>query len=155
MAYDIAKFTHIIGVILLIGNVTTTATWKFFADQSRDIKILAFAQRSVTLTDWSLTTWGAGLTIVGGYAAVLIGKFDPLSDMWLVLGQGFFLVSGLVWLFILIPLQVKMASLSRAAAISGALSDAYRRANRKWFVFGIAATIPLVAALWVMIVKPT
>ena len=90
MTYEVAKLIHVIGVIVLIGNVTATAIWKLFADRTPDAKIVAFAQRLVTLTDWSLTFWGAVFTILGGYVAAIIAHLDIFSDRWLVLGQGRF-----------------------------------------------------------------
>ena len=154
MAYETAKFIHILGIIILVGNVTATAIWKFFADRSRDPKIVGFAQRLITLTDWSLTLWGVILTIVGGYGAAAIGHFDLLSDRWLVLAQGLFLLSGVMWLGILVPLQVRMARMARQFHSGGAIPQAYSRASQAWFVLGIATTVPLIAAAWVMVAKP-
>ena len=153
MAYETAKFIHILGVIILLGNVTATAIWKFFADRSKDPKIVGFGQRLVTLTDWSLTVWGAGLTMVGGYAAAAIGQLDLLSERWLVLGQGLFVLSGALWLGILVPLQVRMARMAREFQSGDTIPDAYWRASRTWFVVGLAITVPLVAAAWVMVSK--
>ena len=65
MAYDILKFLHVTGVVMLLGNITATAIWKFFADRTGEARIIAFAQRLVTITEWSLTFWGVVLTIIG------------------------------------------------------------------------------------------
>ena len=154
MAYDTAKFIHILGIIILVGNVTATAIWKFFADRSQDAKIVGFGQRLVTLTDWSLTAWGALLTMVGGYGAAVIGGLDLLADRWLVLGQGLFLLSGALWLGMLVPLQVRMARMARGLEPGDAIPDAYRRASRLWFLLGVATTVPLITAAWVMVSKP-
>lgn len=155
MAYETAKFIHIIGVVVLIGNVTATAMWKFFADRSGDPKIVGFAQRLVTLTDWSLTFWGVVLTMAGGYGAAVIGRLDLLSDRWLVIGQGLFLLSGMMWIAVLVLLQVRMARMARLFEQGGRIPADYARASRAWFVVGIASTVPLVAAAWVMISKPS
>jgi uncharacterized membrane protein len=154
MAYETAKFIHILGVIILVGNVTATAMWKFFADRSGDPKIVGFAQRLITFTDWSLTFWGVVLTMAGGYGAAALGQFDLFSDRWLVLGQCLFVVSGIMWLAILIPLQVRMARMARSFEGGGAIPKEYTSASRAWFIVGIVSTIPLVAATWVMISKP-
>lgn len=153
MAYETAKFIHVIGVIILIGNVTATATWKFFADRTGDVRVMGFSQRLVTLTDWSLTFWGVVLTIVGGYGAAAIGRFDLLSERWLVLGQGLFLLSGALWIGVLVPLQVRMARMARQFQPDLPIPARYRAASRAWFVVGIASTVPLIAAVWVMIGK--
>lgn len=154
MAYEIAKCMHILGVVVLVGNVTATSMWKFFADRSGDPGIVGFSQRLVTITDWSLTFWGVILTVVGGYSAAAIGRMDLLSDRWLVLGQVLFLVSGLLWVGILVPLQIRMARMARQFKNGGSIPDGYRVASRAWLAVGIAATVPLVAATWVMVTKP-
>jgi len=155
MTYEAAKFVHVLGVILLLGNVTATAIWKFFADRTGDPKIVGFAQRLITLTDWSLTFWGVLLTIGGGYAAAVIGQLDLLSDRWLVIGQILFVVSGAMWLAILVPLQVRMARLSRQFQTDSDIPRAYLTASRAWYIVGLTSTVPLVAAMWVMIAKPS
>lgn len=154
MAYETAKFIHILGVVVLVGNVTATAMWKFFADRSGDAGIVGFSQRLVTLTDWSLTFWGVILTVVGGYSAAAIGRMDVLSDRWLVIGQLLFLLSGVMWIGILVPLQIRMARMARQFKNSGAIPDEYRVASRAWLAVGIGATVPLIAATWVMVTKP-
>jgi uncharacterized membrane protein len=155
MTYEAAKLIHVIGVVVLLGNVTSTAIWKLFADQTGDPRIVSFAQRLVTVTDWSLTLWGAVLTIAGGYAAAAIGRLDPLSDEWLVTGQLLFVLSGALWLGVLVPLQVRMARMSRQFQHGDPITPAYVAASRMWFTVGIVSTIPLIAALWVMIAKPS
>jgi uncharacterized membrane protein len=154
MAYDIMKFLHILGVVLLVGNVTITAFWKVFADRTGDARIVAFAQYLVTLTDWIFTLGGIVLTIAGGYGMVIARGFHVFEDTWLVLGQLFFLVSGLIWLFVLVPIQIRQAKQARIAGKSGSLPAAYWRDGRVWIVWGIIATIPLVGAIYVMVAKP-
>ena len=154
MAYETAKFIHIIGIIMLLGNVTATAIWKFFADRSADAKIVGFGQRLVTLTDWSLTVWGAALTIIGGYGAAMIARMDLVGERWLLWGQILFIASGLLWLGILVPLQIRLARMAKEFQSGGDIPDAYWRASRWWFIVGLAITVPLVAAAWVMVVKP-
>jgi uncharacterized membrane protein len=154
MAYETAKFIHIVGVLVLVGNVTATAIWKFFADKTGDARIVGFSQRLVTVTDWSLTFWGVIFTVVGGYSAAAIGQMNVLADRWLVLGQMLFLLSGLMWVAMLIPLQVRMARLARQFEDGGPIPAKYAAASRAWFVVGVIATVPLIAATWVMIAKP-
>lgn len=154
MSYETAKFIHILGVIILVGNVTATALWKFLADRTGDPQIVAFAQRLITLTDWSLTLWGVILMMVGGYSAAAIGGLDLAADKWLLVGQLLFLLSGLLWLCVLIPLQIKLARAARRFTPGDPVPEAYARASRIWFILGIAATVPLIAAAWVMVAKP-
>ncbi|MEC8633759.1 MAG: DUF2269 family protein [Pseudomonadota bacterium] len=75
MAYKIAKFFHITGVIMLVGNSTVTAIWNYFADSTHSPEVLGFAQKLVTFTDWSMTVWGLSLLASKGYAMVFIAEW--------------------------------------------------------------------------------
>lgn len=149
--YYAFKTLHVIGVVLLVGNVTVTAFWKTVADRTGDATIVAFAQRLVTYTDWFFTLAGIVLTIVGGFGAAWAMGLDPLRTGWIVRGELLFLLSGLIWLGLLVPLQVRQARAARAW--NADVPPAYWRLGRWWLVVGIAATVPLVAAIYVMIVK--
>ena len=152
MAYAIYKFLHILGVILLLGNVTVTAFWKVFADRTGDPRLVAHAQYLVTLTDWFFTASGIILIIAGGYGMVYVAGLDPLASTWLVGAQVSFLVSGLIWLFVLVPLQIRQARMAKR--FSNDIPPDYRRDAQRWLVWGIVATIPLVLATWLMVSKP-
>ena len=153
MAYEIFKFLHITGIVMLMGNITATAMWKVFADRTEDPRIIAFAQRLVTITDWSLTFWGILLTIIGGYGAVWVAGIDPFGERWLVWSQILFVVAGSIWLGLLVPLQVRQARMARDFA-AGGVPEAYRRDSRRWIFWGLVGTVPLVTATWLMVAKP-
>lgn len=153
MAYDILILLHVLGMILLIGNVTVTSIWKLYADGTRDPKIIGFAQRLVTITDWFFTFWGILLLMVGGYGAAWLAGMDVLRDDWLVWSQVMFVLAGLIWLAILVPIQVKQARLARGFAAGGSIPANYWRLGKLWIIWGSVATIPLVAAIWLMLRK--
>ncbi len=153
MTYAIYKILHLIGIVLLIGNVTVTAFWKVMADRTRDAKVIAHAQYLVTWADWFFTLGGIVLTIVGGYGAAVVAGFDLFGAPWLVWGQLLFLASGLMWAGILLPAQVRQARLARSFAQGGEIPAAYWRDAKLWLVWGIIATVPLVAGVVVMVIK--
>lgn len=154
MAYEIAKFLHITGVVMLMGNITASAIWKVFADGTGDPRIIGFAQRLVTITDWSLTFWGVVLTMVGGYGAIWIAGADPFGPKWLVWSQILFVIAGLMWLGMLVPIQIRQAKAARDFASGGDIPESYRRDSWRWISWGLLATVPLVGATWLMIAKP-
>ncbi len=154
MSYDFMKFLHIIGVVLLIGNVTITAFWKAFADRTGHVHVVAYAQHLVALCDWVFTLGGIVMIVIGGYGMAFVRGYHVFESTWLILGQLFFLVSGLIWLFVLIPLQMRQGKQARVSCLSGSVPAAYWRDGRRWLTWGIIATIPLVGAIYVMIVKP-
>jgi uncharacterized membrane protein len=154
VAYPILKFLHILGVILLVGNVTVTAVWKVFADRTHNPVVIAFGQRLVTITDWFLTGVGIAFVVIGGYGMVYVADLDPFGAFWLVWGQVLFVLSGLIWALLLIPAQIRQAREARGFAEGGEIPPSYRRDAVRWIFWGVVATVPLVAAVWLMVVKP-
>lgn len=153
MLYSVLKFLHILGVVILLGNVTITAFWKVLADLSDDRPVMIFAQRAVIVADWLFTIPGIVLVLVGGYGMAWVGGYDLINDSWLLSSQVLFALSGLIWLFLLVPLQVKLMRQARSSLTEPVELIRYRKDSRTWLVWGIAATIPLVAALYFMIAK--
>ncbi|MEL7129349.1 MAG: DUF2269 domain-containing protein [Pseudomonadota bacterium] len=152
MAYEVAKFLHITGVAMLMGNITVTAIWKFFADRDGRPAVLAFAQKLVTYTDWSMTAWGVALTMGGGYFMAISGGFE-LTAGWLLWSQILFVLAGLIWLGILVPIQIRQARLAKTFTTDDVGED-YRTLSRRWLFWGLISTVPLVAVTWLMVAKP-
>ena len=152
MAYEIAKFIHITGVVMLMGNITVTAIWKYFADRTQRPEVLAFAQKLVTYTDWSMTVWGVALLMGGGYFMVFFANW-PLTQHWLLWSQALFVAAGLIWLLVLVPIQIKQARLA-AIFSDDDVGDEYRQLSHRWLIWGLISTVPLLAATWLMIAKP-
>jgi uncharacterized membrane protein len=151
-AYLLFKFLHITGVVMLMGNITVTAIWKFFADRDGRPAVLAFAQKLITYTDWSMTVWGVVLTMAGGYGMAVAGQFDLFSG-WLLWAQICFIAAGLIWLGLIVPIQIKSARLAQQFD-GGPVPDSYKVLSKKWIFWGLVSTVPLVAALWLMIARP-
>jgi uncharacterized membrane protein len=64
-----------------------------------------------------------------------------------------FVVAGLIWLLVLVPIQVRQAKLARNFA-GNDVGDDYRKLSRLWLFWGLISTVPLLAATWLMIAKP-
>jgi uncharacterized membrane protein len=71
------KITHILGVILFLGNIIVTGWWKLMADRTRSPKIIAFAQHQVTLTDYVFTLGGVLIILMSGLA-------NAASTTWII-----------------------------------------------------------------------
>jgi len=57
---------HVLGVVLFLGNLIVTAVWKVLADRTRQVDVIAYAQRLVAVTDIAFTAPGAILIAVSG-----------------------------------------------------------------------------------------
>jgi uncharacterized membrane protein len=152
-SYLLLKSLHLVGVVIFIGNIIVTAWWKVMADRTRDPKIIAFAQRQVTLTDWIFTFGGVLLVAIGGYGNAGLHNM-PMTTPWLAWGSGLFIFSGVIWIAILIPVQTKLARIARTFADGSVIPEAYWRWERVWGVFGAIATIVPLANIAIMVFKP-
>ncbi len=148
------KFLHYLGIILLAGNITVTAVWKVFADRSRDWRLVAFGQRMVTGTDFGLTIPGIVLTMVGGYGSLWVMGYSLFEPAWLLWSQICFVAAGVIWMFILVPIQIKQARIAHSFSAEDGITDEYRRLSRRWITWGLISTVPLTGVLWLMVAKP-
>jgi uncharacterized membrane protein len=152
-SYNAIKVIHLFGVVLFLGNIIVTALWKMLADRTREPAVIAYAQWLVTLTDWIFTAGGVVLILIGAYGMVAVGGLD-LRQTWLVWGQSLFVLSGLIWVAMLIPTQIAQARLARAFAAGGPIPDSYWRLGRRWAIWGAIATIIPLCNLYFMVFKP-
>lgn len=154
MSYQLLKSIHIFGVILLMGNIMITAWWKLMADRTKNPSIVAFAQRQVVLTDYVFTAPGAVLAIVAGDYMAYAFISDTWNIKWLSWGRSLFITSGIIWLTILIPTQIKQAKMARAFVSTNQIPEAYWKLSKRWNLFGaIAVILPLINIYW-MVYKP-
>jgi uncharacterized membrane protein len=154
MSYQAFKVVHLFGVVIFLGNIIVTLLWKVMADRSGDPRIIAYAQRLVTLTDWIFTAGGVLFILVGGYGMAAVARLDLRGATWLIWGQALFVTSGLIWVFILIPTQIAQARQARTFANGSSIPDGYWRHNRRWVIWGVIATIVPLANLYFMVFKP-
>jgi uncharacterized membrane protein len=154
MSYELLKVIHIFGAILLLGNITVTAWWKGMANRTRNPRIIAFAQRQVTLTDFLFTLPGAVLIVASGDFIAYVLMIDSWNIRWLTWGRLMFIATGLIWLFILIPVQIKQARLARDFADDAKIPAEYWQLNRYWYICGIVAVLLPLGNLYWMVFKP-
>jgi uncharacterized membrane protein len=154
MSYEMLKVIHVIGAILMVGNIMVTAVWKILADRTNNPQVIAFAQRLVTLTDFMFTLPGAVLLITSGDYIAYVLMSDSWSITWIFWGRILFITSGLIWLLILVPVQIKQRKLVRSFANGNEIPAQYWHLNRIWVTAGsLAVILPLIAVV-LMIIKP-
>ncbi len=147
------KMLHIFGAVLFLGNIIVTAFWKTFADLSKDWRVIAFSQKLVTYTDIFFTTVGVLIIAITG---ILMAKqyANYLHLKWIAWGISLFIASGIIWLSILIPLQIKLHIIAKKFKTNQKVSEEYWKLEKFWMIFGIIATVlPLMNLYW-MVFKP-
>lgn len=154
MNYSVFKLMHLLGVVLLLGNIVVTAAWKVAADRHGGPTVVAFAQRMVALTDFIFTLPGILLTLVGAHGMGWLGGFSLWQSGWLAWGHALFILSGVIWLVVLVPTQVQQGRLAASFATSPSIPARYWQLNRRWIGWGIAATALPLVNLGLMVLKP-
>ena len=119
------------------------------ADKTKNPGIIAFAQRQVTLTDFVFTAPGALLAITAGDSMA-----NTWEIQWLSWGRCLFIASGIIWITVLIPIQIKQARMARNLENSKVIPEEYLKLSKRWNIFGaIAVLLPLINIHW-MVFKP-
>ena len=152
--YSILKSIHILGVILIMGNIIVTAWWKVMADRTKNPSVIAFAQRQVTLTDFVFTAPGALLAVMAGDAMGYGFMPNSWDIKWLIWGRGLFIASGIIWLTVLIPTQIKQARMAQSFANTQTIPDEYWRLSKRWQIFGAIAVLLPIANIYWIVFKP-
>jgi uncharacterized membrane protein len=144
--YGVLKTLHVVGAILLVGNVTVTGIWALLMYRARAEVPFRPVARAILWTDLLTVTGGAMLTVTG-ILLIRQAQLPWLELPWLLRGITALAGSTLIWLVMLLPDQVRMARLDPGD--SGRLRVLFRR----WSGFGWGATLLLYVAIWYMVTK--
>jgi uncharacterized membrane protein len=150
---DLLRWLHVIGASVLLGTGAGIAFFMLMAHRTADAAFIAGTARIVILADWLFTLSAVIAQPVTGYfLAREIGW--PLSESWIVWSLGLYVMIGLFWLPV-VWMQKRMHRLAEAAVRDGkALSAAYYRLFRLWFLCGIPAFVGVLVIFWLMTAKP-
>jgi uncharacterized membrane protein len=150
------KLLHVAAVVVFLGNITTGLCWHAHAARTRDPRLLAHAVDGIIRSDRLFTIPGVVVIIVSGVVAAFIGGLSILRTPWILWSLVLFAVSGLVFVLRVAPLQVQLRALAQAGAEQGALDwGRYRRLARTWEMWGAVALLTPLAALVLMVLKPS
>jgi len=138
---------HVASAVLWLGNFAITGIWALRAFISRDRSLAAFAAREILFTD-------AVFTLVFGSAVVVTGlllaqglHLDIATTRWLRDALIAVAVSGIVWIAVLVPIEIRLFVATRRG-------DPARNLFVLWNVVGWAVTAVLFAVIYLMIAKP-
>jgi uncharacterized membrane protein len=147
-------FLHVLGAILFLGNIITAAFWKVLADRSGDARTIHRTSKYVMLADYSFTLPGIVLLLTFGHLMAEKAGYELFEWSWLGFSYLLFIISGVIWIFILLPSQHRMIKWSKAGLDSGVIPGEYYRWSRIWNGFGIISVLLPVIVLFLMVVKP-
>ncbi|MBK8474900.1 MAG: DUF2269 domain-containing protein [Opitutaceae bacterium] len=146
------EFLHVLGACLFVGNNVVTPFWRFFAERTRDPRVIAYSQRLITLTDIVFTGGGIALLMLSGHIQ-LADRPELWGEGWFLWAYGAFVLSGVIWLAVLLPIQISQARMARGFADGGEIPSRYWRLSFIWSVAGSAASVLPLVSLYLMVVK--
>ena len=150
------KLLHLAAVIAFLGNITTGLFWHAHAARTRDPRLLAHAVDGIIRSDRLFTIPGVVIIVVGGVATAIVGGYPILGTTWILWSLILFAVSGLVFVLRVAPLQVRLRALAQAGVEQGSFDWAgYQRLAHAWERWGAIALLTPVAALVLMVLKPS
>ena len=152
MAYLIWKLLHVIAAIIFIGNITIAPFWKAAADRSKDRLRIADTMKNIIRADRVFTMPSVTVLIVFGFGAQMTFGY-PIETPWILWGLIMVIVSGVVFMTKVVPLQKKMYSL--ASDENKFNWEEYRKLSKEWNIWGSIATIAPYIALVLMVLKPS
>lgn len=143
------KTVHVLSACLFLGNVIVSGTWAALAERTRDHKIISFSNRLVLITDLLFTATGAlGVVFTGHLMAGPLG--GEAVHPWIRWSYILFGLSGLIWAFVLLPIQLKQRVLLRR---SDHITPEYLFLSKVWQISGAIATILPLPILYFMVAK--
>jgi uncharacterized membrane protein len=149
VANDTIKIVHVLSACLFLGNVVVSGTWAALAEKTGRYEVIAFSNRLVLITDLLFTLTGALLVVyTGSLMAQNYGGAGGQS--WIAWSYGLFGFSGLIWLLVLVPIQLRQRILLKRYQ---SITAEYLKLSRIWQISGAIATVVPLPILYLMISK--
>lgn len=156
LPYEWHKLLHIFGAVILLGNIIVSGVWMFLAEQNKERTTLHFAAKAVNWMDVLFTAPGALLLTLGN-GLIMVPTWGGIGTSWLAVSLGLFILSGIIWLGLLLKYQERLIQLSSnpvGSASGEELPEAFFQVLHRWYFWGTVAIILPLIALVLMVVKP-
>jgi uncharacterized membrane protein len=153
MLYVVVKYLHVIGASVLLGTGAGIAFFMLMAHLRGEPRLIAGVARIVVIADFVFTATAVIVQpLTGVWLAYLMSY--PLSEGWIVLSIGLFVLTGLFWLPV-VWMQMRMRDLAVDAVLHGqSLPEEYHKLFWLWFAFGFPAFGAVLGIFWLMIARP-
>ena len=145
------KIVHVLCACLFLGNVVVSGIWAAMAERTRNHAIIQFSNRLVLITDLLFTLTGAiGVVFTGHLMAARYG--GDSAHPWITWSYALFGLSGLIWMLVLVPIQLKQRRLLQRTT---QITSEYLQWSRIWQVSGAVATALPLPIIYFMVTKST
>jgi len=153
LSYEILKFLHVLGAIVILGTGTGIAFFMLAAHRTGNARFIGKTAVVVVQADMVFTATAVAIQPITGYFLIRhIGV--PLSEGWVAASLVLYLVAGVFWLPV-VWIQARMRDIAlEAARAETPLPPGYHRLFRTWFIFGFPGFGAVLLIVWLMIAKP-
>jgi uncharacterized membrane protein len=153
MTYLWIKWAHILSATVLFGTGLGIAWFKYRADRSGDLAVIAGVSRLAVTADWLFTTPAVIVQLVTGvWLAALRGL--SLTEGWVLAALVLYFVAGACWIPVVV-LQIRMRDIAQRCLATGAtLPPEYLGYRRIWTLLGWPAFGAILVIVYLMIFKP-
>lgn len=152
MSYEILKFLHVLGAIVILGTGTGIAFFMLMAHRTGNARFIGRTAIIVVQADMIFTATAVVIQPITGY---LLTQRTGISfaEGWMVASLVLYLVAGAFWLPV-VWIQARMRDIALEAARAGMpLPTRYHQLFRTWFAFGLPGFGSVLSIVWLMIVK--
>lgn len=155
MTYLLLKLLHIASVVVFLGNIVTGLFWASHAHRTRDFSLIASTFEGIIRSDRIFTTPGVIGILVSGIVAAAVAGLPLLRTGWIFWPIVLFAISGAIFGMRIAPLQRRLAALARNPDGTAQSWAEYERLYRQWEFWGLVAIATPIAALVIMVLKPS
>jgi uncharacterized membrane protein len=152
--FKIHRFLHILGAVMFLGNIITGAMWMIVTDVTGSPSMFRFSIRAINIADLIFTGPGVTLLVLNG--AFMATNWNGLwSAPWLKWSLILFILIGVLWSSILVPLQIKFENTceDKDVFMSLYVTCAFRKLLVAYFVVGSITIILALVILFLMVSK--
>jgi len=152
--YLVLKLLHVGAVVMFLGNIVTGLFWHRHAQRTGDPRLLHHAMDGILKSDRWFTNPAAATIAITGVAMALVGHLPILRTHWIAGGLALFILSGLVFVARVTPLQKQLRDLARTGVTGTFDHPRYEALARQWELWGAVALLLPLGAFALMILKP-
>jgi len=150
--YTEIKFLHIVAVILFAANTIITPWWRCKAVHSGNINSVRFVSDYMGKSDTLFYSVAGSLVFITGL--IQLHSIPSLwNALWIQLGIFYWVLTYVVWVSILRPIQKKQRKILRGVNSIKEIPEEYWNMNKTWRWAGWAGFIIPLLAVHAMVMK--
>ena len=148
------KFVHVLAAATMFGAWLCLAIVMLRGHRSGNPSVVAVTTQFVVDVEKMVMAPAIAAQPMSGFPLAWAIGLSPLSEFWIVVSLGLFVVAVACWLAAF-RVEIRVRRLSRQSALDAvALPDDYRRLFHAWSALAIAGLVAITAIFALMIWQP-